>query len=576
MQGRRAHLVQRRAWTDAQGGHEASSKVLTSRHVSFGELKQYQSNSGDFVPSPLKMFERLPFASKPRAVVSPRRAIAGHAEPRMAVAPPQWEDGDDNFEVVLSRLAPSDELQEVRRRIREVESKLQDAIDEEDYAAAARLRDEGRELSLKDPEALISSLSTQLEAAVKAERYEQAAKYTAQLRELKLRFLPEYKLAGRWLTRELFNINIGANSLGGWSPKGSLVRMSYNGDTLTAAKADGEAIFSADVSQALPKPDGPELEFHALGFSGSNDPTRFFPGEGMVPGEDSVRGQMYLINDNFLGFWWPLRAAGGGSKVLVAAGGGGGGDRGRGDGGEEGGAFVLFQKIGGPNEDDAQYFPDIGKTLKQDSPTNIDSLELGDMPKSPKREDNYLDRDEPTAFRRVPRSRSQRAALPTMGFFDALSSAFENDDTLGKREEAGLKKKAKAITITFKGPKPEGVEALFGEQPITETQAIPGQKLRDVARRADIPIKYSCNEGSCRVCRVSVDGQEVLACTAKVPKNDVTVAYPGLKGSAKPKSRGQPDTATPPPSKITTRDLQERLRKEAEAKKNQGGGWPFR
>merc|ERR1719517_132730 len=108
------------------------------------------------------------------------------------------DDSEDNFEVALARLAISDKLIEVRKNLSELESRMYDAVDREDYAAAARLRDQARELRAKDPEALISSIRAKLDAAVKAEEYTPAAGYASQLRELKLRFLTEYRLAGRW------------------------------------------------------------------------------------------------------------------------------------------------------------------------------------------------------------------------------------------------------------------------------------------------------------------------------------------------------------------------------------------
>lgn len=86
-----------------------------------------------------------------------------------------------------------------------------------------------------------------------------------------------------------------------------------------------------------------------------------------------------------------------------------------------------------------------------------------------------------------------RVRSPTMGFFDQLASAFENDETLGEAGPAGLKNKAKVNKITWLGPQPEGAAALFGaKQPVIEQEAIAGQKLKDLAQSAGIPIKYSC------------------------------------------------------------------------------------
>ena len=69
-----------------------------------------------------------------------------------------------------------------------------------------------------------------------------------------------------------------------------------------------------------------------------------------------------------------------------------------------------------------------------------------------------------------------------MGMFDGLAAAFANDDSLGEKKGVATKTMR---TITWQGPKGE----------VTSSQAIPGQKLKDIARQDGIgPIKYSCNE----------------------------------------------------------------------------------
>ena len=109
-----------------------------------------------------------------------------------------------------------------------------------------------------------------------------------------------------------------------------------------------------------------------------------------------------------------------------------------------------------------------------------------------------------------------RARAPVMGFFDGLAAAFENDDTLSEQEEAGLKQKARFQTLTWRGPKPEGAFNPFEQQAICDTKAIAGQKLSVIAMQEGIPIKYSCMQGTCRICDVMVDGQMVPSCMAQV------------------------------------------------------------
>lgn len=80
------------------------------------------------------------------------------------------------------------------------------------------------------------------------------------------------------------------------------------------------------------------------------------------------------------------------------------------------------------------------------------------------------------------------AATPTMGLFDGLAKAFENDSTLGERENAGLSKEKQKRTVTWVGPK--------GQQ--KKATVVPGQKLKDIARSCGIPIRYDCQEGTCK------------------------------------------------------------------------------
>ena len=94
----------------------------------------------------------------------------------------------------------------------------------------------------------------------------------------------------------------------------------------------------------------------------------------------------------------------------------------------------------------------------------------------------------------------------TMGLFDGLKSAFENDDTLGDRPNAGLSKEATKRTVTWVGPKGEKKTAT----------AIPGQKLRDIARSCRIPIKYDCNEGTCKTCEAMVGNSRAKIWCARV------------------------------------------------------------
>ena len=76
-----------------------------------------------------------------------------------------------------------------------------------------------------------------------------------------------------------------------------------------------------------------------------------------------------------------------------------------------------------------------------------------------------------------PGRRACRHAEVRMGMFDGLAAAFANDESLSK--PTATKKTLR--TITWRDPKGK----------IVSSQAIPGQKLKDIARQDGIgPIKY--------------------------------------------------------------------------------------
>jgi len=419
-------LVQKRLQTESYRRHENSLKtsVTSSRNVFPVDMAQRQLHWSVGVPSALEGLVRRPLAFIPRArrqafgqggkhiinfsgvhsevpgargvgsswgpspqeaqrCITPSRAVGRRADPWMAVTPPKREGGDDEFDVAFARLASSAELQDLRESVLELDRLLANAIDDQDFAAAARLRDEVGDLRSKDPEGLVASTRAQLRAAVEEERYEEATKYRDRLRTLRV-FMPEYALAGAWKVREVLYTAPGL--LGEWSRQGSLVRMCMVGtksDTLIAVGLNGEVIFIAEVSQplsasdgpALSDSDGPGVEFRDYGQV--KEVTRFFHGEGFFAGGGGAPGQMYLLADKILGFWW---SGGGGGRVgagdglggrrggaegaerLLAAGGTAGGS----GGGGSRGAFVVFEKIGELDKDIEELAAELNKLLGQD------------------------------------------------------------------------------------------------------------------------------------------------------------------------------------------------------------------
>ncbi len=106
----------------------------------------------------------------------------------------------------------------------------------------------------------------------------------------------------------------------------------------------------------------------------------------------------------------------------------------------------------------------------------------------------------------------------TMNMFGGFAKAFENDKTLGARQNAGLSKGATKRTVTWVGPRGQKKQA----------QCVPGQRLRDVARGSGIPIKYDCQEGTCKTCEAMVGGGRAKICVSRMPNKDVTIKW-GLR-----------------------------------------------
>ena len=57
--------------------------------------------------------------------------------------------------------------------------------------------------------------------------------------------------------------------------------------------------------------------------------------------------------------------------------------------------------------------------------------------------------------------------------------------------------------------------------------AQPGESLLAVAERGGVSIPTGCLQGACYVCKLAVEGQDcpVLACTATIPKDDLSIFH---------------------------------------------------
>ena len=87
--------------------------------------------------------------------------------------------------------------------------------------------------------------------------------------------------------------------------------------------------------------------------------------------------------------------------------------------------------------------------------------------------------------------------------FGGLKGAFSNDDSLGKREDPGIKGGAKF-----------NEQVTFNKKPI---KAVPGQKVSQVAAAARVKITYSCKKGDCGTCEIMMNGRIIKACQATIP-----------------------------------------------------------
>ena len=90
----------------------------------------------------------------------------------------------------------------------------------------------------------------------------------------------------------------------------------------------------------------------------------------------------------------------------------------------------------------------------------------------------------------------------------------------GSKRRVSLSKEKEKRTVTWVGPRGQKKTAL----------AISGQRLRDVARGSGIPIRYDCQEGTCKTCEAKLTpGGVTKICVACMPNKDVTIKW-GLRG----------------------------------------------
>ena len=105
-------------------------------------------------------------------------------------------------------------------------------------------------------------------------------------------------------------------------------------------------------------------------------------------------------------------------------------------------------------------------------------------------------------------------------------------EELGARPNAGLSKEKEKLTVSWVGPNgaTKQVSVLWrvctkctNRHPVSlqllarlQAVAISGQRFRDIARGSGIPIKYDCQEGTCKTCEAMVNGRRTKLCVARM------------------------------------------------------------
>jgi hypothetical protein len=215
---------------------------------------------------------------------------------------------DTDFSNALKRLSPDSDLEALREDVAKTERRLQVALHNEDYSAAAVLRDQVREMRLRDPVSLESSVRAQLDEALRHEEFLEAAKFRDQL-DLVRRYLPQFRLKGVW--KGLYPSASAASR-----KEECAIRIEYDGDMLIATKLTGdrhvpagEITFRVNVSNEMdPDADTTEHGFKIVVQDGDQAFSSFL-GEGRVARkgftEDYyVPGQLYLLDDDTILFLW--------------------------------------------------------------------------------------------------------------------------------------------------------------------------------------------------------------------------------------------------------------------------------
>jgi len=261
-------------------------------------------------------------------------------------------DNDDDFQAVVSRLAPTPDLPKLRESIRDLEQQMNDAVEAGDFNGAIRYRDEARDLLSQDPAPIFKETREAMWKAAEIDDFKGAAKYRDQLNTLKA-YLPEYNLAGGWKgnvpDQGIISVDLGYTGAG---------------DTVSGRYAGGDLLFEVDVSEFK------ESSKATIVYEGTTY-AEYYEGTGHIDGK-AYDGKLYLLADGIIGFSLKEDPNGGVKQLSFAGGGGGdaviGGELGMRSGGGRGGAggdpwgdgdggldlFIVFKRTSRPGDSQPQ------------------------------------------------------------------------------------------------------------------------------------------------------------------------------------------------------------------------------
>lgn len=288
----------------------SGTRTLVSQEVD--HLKAFRELLQDLVPTSAWLISG----------VQPVHRSAGCRSDRIGCSLMKQSDhpmAEKDFQAVLKRFAHKSDIPELREKVANLEDRLKAAVEQQDFATAASLRDTIQEVSSRDVVQFASTVRSRLEVAVRDERYVEAATFRDQLRAMRP-YQQEFQLAGLWV---------------GTYPDNSetVVRIDYRDDLLIATKVDGDGFipagqvtFEADLSKLVGHK-AEEMMKEKVDVDGEADvkvgivmavtkdgkyaehEADHFEGQGRVASNNFesphfVPGQLYILDEDIVGFLW--------------------------------------------------------------------------------------------------------------------------------------------------------------------------------------------------------------------------------------------------------------------------------